>query len=77
MTVTSYLNTYLGVSDVVYMGCLDGSGFDAASILNGAGLTGKSGAWTFNQGSTIYEIVGIEMNGGSHGARRMPLCESV
>lgn len=74
-TVEGDLNAYLGVSDVVYLGRLDSSGFAADPILNGTGaslsgtgLTGTSGTWTFIQGSTVYEVVGIEINGGSHGA---------
>lgn len=73
--VETDLNSYLGVSDVVYLGRLDGGGFDADTILDGTGasisgtgLTGKSGTWTFVQGTTTYEVVGIEINGGSQGA---------
>jgi hypothetical protein len=73
--VENDLNAYLGVSDVVYLGRLDGSKFDADAILagtgasiSGTGLTGTSGTWTFVQGTTTYEVVGLEINGGSHGA---------
>lgn len=72
--VKADIDTYLGVNDVVYLGRLDSSGFDADAILNatgatlaGTGLGGSSGTWTFTQGSTVYEVIAIEVNAGSKG----------
>ncbi len=74
--VVNDLNAALGVTDVVYLGRLNPNGgveygpvlTGTGASISGTGLTGKSGTWTFTQGSTTYEVVGIEINGGSKGA---------
>lgn len=67
--VTEAINDYLGVTDVVYLGRLDKSGFDASSALigtganmTGGGLLTKTGDWTFTQGSTTYQIIALEVS---------------
>ena len=69
--VTGYLNTYLGVSDVVYLGRYTGASNSSAleAVLNGTGagftITGgstNSGTWVFNPGSTDYLVVGLEIS---------------
>jgi hypothetical protein len=81
--VVDFLNQYLCTTyslcanDVVYVGKLnpDGTVSNLNSIiageggtLTGTGLGGKSGNWTFNQGTSSYEIVAIQVTGGSNAA---------
>lgn len=70
-TVTAYLNTYLDVSDVVYLGRYTGATgvSDLDAVLNGTGagftVTGgltNSGTWVFNPGNTNYLVVGLEVS---------------
>ena len=71
--VESYLGGLLGTT-VTYLGRLDGgsAALDAVlsgsgASLSGTGLSGKSGTWTFNPGSSNYLVSFIEINAGSHG----------
>jgi hypothetical protein len=71
--VESYLDGLLGTT-VTYLGRLDDGGASLDPILSGTGaslsgtgLSGKSGAWTFNPGSSDYLVTFIEINAGSHG----------
>ena len=71
--VESYLDGLLGTT-VTYLGRLDkgSADLDAAlsgsgASLSGTGLSGKSGTWTFNPGSSNYLVTFIEINAGSHG----------
>jgi len=75
--VVAFLNAYLHVSDVIYVGKLEGNGTvenlnsilaNEGVTLSGTGLTGKFGTWTFNQGTSTYEIIAIQVAGGSHAA---------
>jgi hypothetical protein len=71
--VESYLDGLLGTT-VTYLGRLDDGGASLETILSGSGaslsgtgLSGKSGTWTFNPGSSDYLVTFIEINAGSHG----------
>ncbi len=71
--VESYLDGLLGTT-VSYLGRLenDGASLDAILLgsgasLSGTGLSGKSGTWTFNPGSSDYLVTFVEINAGSHG----------
>jgi hypothetical protein len=71
--VESYLDGLLGTT-VTYLGRLDDGGASLDPILSGTGaslsgtgLSGKSGTWTFNPGSSDYLVTFIEINAGSHG----------
>jgi hypothetical protein len=70
-TVETYLNGYFGVTDVTYLGRYTGASdtFAPESILDGTGafftITGgstTSGTWSFNPGTTSYEIVAVEIS---------------
>jgi hypothetical protein len=69
--VTADIDTYLNVNDVVYLGRVDGGVFDASAILNGVGavmtgsFTGTAGTWSFTTNTGTYEIVALEVSGGS------------
>jgi hypothetical protein len=39
----------------------------AGASLSGTGLSGPSGTWTFNPGTSNYLVTFIEINAGSHG----------
>ena len=67
-TVETYLDAYLGVSDVVYLGRYIGATdtFAPEALLSGTGAFftitgggGPSGTWSFNHGSTTYEVVAL------------------
>jgi hypothetical protein len=71
--VESYLDGLLGTT-VTYLGRLDSgsAALDAVlsgsgASLSGTGLSGKSGTWTFNPGSSNYLVSFIEINAGSQG----------
>jgi hypothetical protein len=71
--VESYLDGLLGTT-VTYLGRLDSGNADLDAVLSGSGaslsgtgLSGKSGTWTFNPGSSNYLVSFIEINAGSHG----------
>jgi hypothetical protein len=71
--VESYLDGLLGTT-VTYLGRLDGGSASLNAILSGTGasltgtgLSGESGKWTFNPGSSDYLVTFIEINAGSHG----------
>lgn len=71
--VENYLDGLLGTT-VTYLGRLDGgsAALDAVlsgsgASLSGTGLSGKSGTWTFNPGSSNYLVTFIEINAGSQG----------
>jgi hypothetical protein len=71
--VESYLDGLLGTT-VTYLGRIDGgiASLDAilsgtGASLSGTGLSGKSGTWTFNPGTSDYLVSFIEINAGSHG----------
>jgi hypothetical protein len=71
--VESYLSGLLGTT-VTYLGRLDGGNADLDAILSGSGaslsgtgLSGQSGTWTFDPGSSSYLVSFIEINAGSQG----------
>jgi hypothetical protein len=71
--VESYLDGLLGTT-VTYLGRLDSGNADLDAVLSGSGaslsgtgLSGKSGTWTFNPGSSNYLVSFIEINAGSQG----------
>jgi hypothetical protein len=71
--VESYLDGLLGTT-VTYLGRLDSGSAAPDAVLSGSGaslsgtgLSGKSGTWTFNPGSSNYLVSFIEINAGSQG----------
>lgn len=71
--VETYLDGLLGTT-VTYLGRLENGGASLEAVLSGTGaslsgtgLSGKSGTWTFNPGSSDYLVTFIEINAGSHG----------
>jgi hypothetical protein len=75
--VESYLISNFGFTDLIYVGRYnnDNTLTDFSADLNGAGASlvvagvpGTSGTWTFNQGSSTYEIVALDIFAASDGA---------
>jgi hypothetical protein len=76
--VESYLIDNFGFTDLIYVGRFNGDGTGLTNFnadLNGAGaslvvagIPGTSGTWTFNQGSSTYEIVALDIFTASNGA---------
>jgi hypothetical protein len=71
--IESYLDSLLGIT-VTYLGRLDSGSTSLNAVLSGTGaslsgtgLSGQSGTWTFNPGSSGYLVTFVEINAGSHG----------
>jgi hypothetical protein len=72
--VETYLEGLTG-KDVIYLGRLDSGGSveygsalaGTGATLTGTGLSGQSGTWTFNPGTSSYIVAFLEINAGSKG----------